>query len=286
MNKTVLFFLAISLILFSCERNNSDHYSNPILIISENLVYSYNDFELYDSSTHMLYFKTVQPEIVNPEQLSFEFYADTIKIYQGKYWSGFQSSFPSDPFVTKHPFFYPNYVMRFEYVGQGNDPRNDYRLISAFKNCGLLHSGLSAEIKEIDINGSQLSFSFIVTNKDKSDLLILDPEKMGPNLFHYFTNAPVFFNTSQKKVYSCSIEFQSPASGNTWESGWLSVLRSGASRQFTFNYTVDLPFASGIYKVSYEFPGLSHQISRDQLYQSNKRIWLGDILMTKRMTIH
>ena len=90
MKKTVLFFLTIFLILFSCERNNSDQYSNPILIIGENLVYSYNNFELYDSSTHMLYFKTAQPEIVNPEQSSFEFYADTVIIYQGNkgIWSG------------------------------------------------------------------------------------------------------------------------------------------------------------------------------------------------------
>ena len=102
-------------------------------------------------------------------------------------------------------------------------------IIAAFKNHGLLHSGLSAEITGIDIDGSHLSFSFTVTNKDKSDLLVLDPEKMGLNLFHYFTNAPVFFNTSQNKSYNCQIEYQSPPSGSTWESDWLSELKSGAS---------------------------------------------------------
>jgi len=52
---------------------------------------------------------------------------------------------------------------------------------------------------------------------------------MGLNLFHYFTNAPVFFNTSQNKSYNCQIEYQSPPSGSTWESDWLSELKSGAS---------------------------------------------------------
>jgi len=233
----------------------------------------------------MLYFKTAQSEIVNPEQSSFEFYADTVKIYQGKYWSGFQSSFPSDPFITKHPFFYPNYVMRFEYVGQGNDPRNDCRLISAFKNCGLLHSGLSSEIKEIDINGSQLSFSFIVTNKDKTSLLILDPRKMGPNLFHYFTNEPIFFNISQNKLFFCSIEHQILSPWNSWNIEWLTELKSGDSKQFTFEYEIDSPFTPGDYKVSFEFPGLSIQITKDQLYQGRKRIWLGDITMTTKIKI-
>lgn len=169
MNKSFLIVSTIILSLTSCERINSDNYSDPILKIGDNLQYSYNDFELYDSSTHILYFKSNHSEIADSKQSSFAFYSDTFKIYQGSFWPGFLSSFPADPYISSFPFFYQNYALRinFMFIDQGKaDPRNDDRLISAFKNRDLLHSGLSGEIKNIVKNGSQLTFSFVVTNRD------------------------------------------------------------------------------------------------------------------------
>jgi len=288
MKKSFLIVSSIILSLTSCERINSYNYSGPILKIGDNLQYSYNDFELYDSSTHILYFKSNHSEISDSKQSSFAFYADTFKIYQGSFWPSYSSSLPTDPFISSFPFFYQDYALRigFVFFDQGKvDPRNDDRLISAFKNRDLLHSGLSGEIKSIVRNGSQLTFSFVVTNKDESDLLILDPDKMGPNLFHYFTNAPMFFNITQNKVYNSSIEIQTPSPWNSWKIDWLSQLKSGDTRQFTFNYAIVSPLNPGEYKVSYEFPGLSFQVTKDQLYQDNKRIWLGDIQLTKKITI-
>lgn len=288
MEKSLLTVSTIILSLISCERINSDNYSDPILKIGDNLVYSYNDFELYDSSAHILYFKSDQPEIADFNQSSFAFYTDTFKIYKGSFWPSVSSSFPTGPYVSSFPFMYQNYALRIDYIFFGQekaDPRNDNRLIWAFQNHALLHSGLSGEIKSIANNGSLLTFSFVITNKDETNLLILDPDKMGPNLFHYFTNAPVVFNISRNEVYNVRIEHQTPSPHNSWNIDWLSQLRSGESRQFTFNYTIDSPLSPGEYKVSYRFPGLSHQVTRDQLYQNNKRIWLGDIQLTKRITI-
>jgi hypothetical protein len=288
MKKALLILSAIILCLTSCERIDSDNYSDPVFKIGDNLWYSYNDFELYDSSTHMLYFKKNHTEFNELKLSTFAFYADTIKIYQGSFWSGLSSSFPLDPYILYFPFFYQNYTLKIDKVFTDQykaDPRNDYRLISAFKNRGLLHSGLSAEISSIVKNGSQVTFSFIVTNRDKSDLLILDPEKTGPNLFHYFTNAPMLFNKTLQKVYNVYIEHQTPSPYNSWKIEWLSLLKSGDSRQFTFNYAIVTPFEKGEYRVSFEFPGFSFQITKDQLYQGNKRIWLGSIAMTKELTV-
>ena len=108
---------------------------------------------------------------------------------------------------------------------------------------------------------------------------------MGPKLFHYFTNAPWFYNKTQNKVIEAITEYQTPSPSNSWSRDWLSILKSGESRQFTFNYTLESPLSPGEYIVSYEFPGLSIQVTKDQLYQDNKRIWLGDILLNKTMTV-
>jgi|WetSurMetagenome_2_1015567.scaffolds.fasta_scaffold225800_1 hypothetical protein len=289
MKKHFLFISGLILSFAACERINSDNYFDPVLKIGNNIVFSYNDFELYDPSSHILYFKSNHPEFVDYRQSPFTFYADTIKIYQGSFWPSYLSSLPTDPYISSFPFFYPNYALKIDFVAmeQGKaDPRNDDRLISAFKNHDLLHSGLSGEIKNLVKNGSQLTLTFSVTNRDKSDLLILDPEKMGSKLFHYFTNAPMLYNTTQKVVYYAITDYQVPSPSNSWSADWLSLLRSGETRQFTFNYTIDSPLSSGEYTISYEFPGLSHQVTKDQLYQDAKRIWLGDIQLTTKMTLH
>jgi hypothetical protein len=288
MKKSLLIESVVVLTLISCETLLNDPEDECLFKTDNGLEYKYSDFELYDSSTHIFYFKTNHPEFKTEKSSTFSLLANGEEIYNGVFWPPYSSSFPYGPFIYSLFSFYPDYTFRIELITVDNKPqdtRNDPRLISALKGHNLLHSGLSAEIKNVEKNGSQLTFSFIVTNKDKSDLLILDPEKMGPNLFHYFTNEPMFFNISQNKLFSCSIEHQSPSPWNSWNTDWLSVLRSGDSRQFTFNYTIDTPFTPGDYKVSFEFPGLSNQITRDQLYQGNKRIWLGDITMTMKLKI-
>lgn len=92
------------------------------------------------------------------------------------------------PYISSFYSFYPDYTFRIEFItidNQPQDKRNDPRIISALKDHNLLHSGLSGEIKSIIRNGTQLTFSFVVSNKDESDLLILDPLRMGPKLFHF-----------------------------------------------------------------------------------------------------
>jgi hypothetical protein len=65
----------------------------------------------------------------------------------------------------------------------------------------------------------------------------------------------------------------------------LSQLKSGESREFTINYTITEAIPAGDYTASFEFPGLSNQVSLDQLYQGTDRIWLGDISLKKRIIV-
>lgn len=288
MKKALLTGIIIVSTLASCERLFNDTVDEYLFKTNNGLEYMYSDFELYDSSTHIFYFKTNQPEFKTDKSSAFSLLATGEEIYKGVFWPSYSSSLPLGPYISSSPSFYPEYTFRIGFItidDQPQDSRNDPRLISALKKHNLLHSGLSAEIKDIIINGLNLTFSFIITNKDNSELLILDPEKMGPKLFHYFTNAPVFYNITQKKVFSYNTDFQAPSPRNSWSKDWLSELKSGDSRQFTFEYTINSLLTPGDYKVSFEFPGLSNQITIDQLFQNNKRIWLGDISLTKKFTI-
>jgi hypothetical protein len=62
------------------------------------------------------------------------------------------------------------------------------------------------------------------------------------------------------------------------------LLKSGDSKQFTFNYTINKTISPGEYIANFEYPGLSYQVLKEHLYQGNSRIWLGDIMIIKNIT--
>ena len=275
----------------SCKKEDTQDaqitYSNPIFKVVDSLEFNYNDFEMYDSSTKILYFKTEHPEFKDYKDPFFAFYTDTLLIYYGRFWSWLNSSIPPTPIIHSYPFFrLQNHALLIEYEYQKFvDPRNDERLISAFKNSGILHSGLSIEIKDLSINGTQISFSFMIKNNDQSDLLILDYDKMGTHLFHFYTNGLYFMGKDHPGYYRCPIDVHEPAYISSWEKEWLLLLKSGESKSYSIDYKLDSSLMPGNYDAYFNFPGLKFQIARDQLIQDNGRIWLGDITAVKAIKI-
>lgn len=287
MKKFLLIGTAIILAFTSCENriSNPDEY---LFKADNGLEYKYSDCELYDSSTHILYLKTIHPEFNNEISSGFSLFANGEEIYKGVFWPMYSSSLPYGPYISSFSSFYPDFTIRIEHMTIDNkpsDPRNDPRIISALKDHNLLHSGLSVSINSINIVGAQLTFKFTVTNQDISDLLILDLDKTGPNLFHYFTNGLSLRKLTYEEVFSSQITPQIPSPQNSWKTDWLSKLKSGDSRQFTVNYSINSPINPGDYNASFEFPGLTHGVTKDQLFQDNIRIWIGDIFVNKKIAV-
>ena len=287
MKKYLFTGTVLILLLISCEKifnNSRDDY----FFKSDALEYKYSDCEFYDSSTHIFYLRTIHPQIITEKSSVFSVLANGEEIYKGAFWPPYSSSLPFGPYISSYTSFYPDFTLRIEQMTFDNQPadqRNDPRIISALEAHGLLHSGLSAAINSIDIAGTQLTFKFTVTNADITDLLILDLEKTGPDLFHYFTNGLSIRNVNHEEVFSSQIQPETPSPWNSWKPEWLSVLKSGASRQFTINYSMISFLNPGEYTASFEFPGLSLGITHDQLFQSNGRIWIGDVSVNKKITV-
>lgn len=286
MKKLLLLSLMVVLGLSSCELNKNNADPELVLKIGKDLSYKYSNIELYDSSTHIVYFKELHPEFDKLVQVPFTFYANGTEIYTGSVWPAFYNSGPTGPFIYSPTIFYQNFAIRVDdWTKDKPDPRNDPVLMQSLKVHNLLHSGLSVEINPPVINGNLLTFLFTVTNQDKSDLLILDPDKTGTNLFHYFTNGLSIRNAANEYVFTSNIEVEFPSPSNIWKIEWLSSLKSGDSRQFTLNYTLSSALNQGEYTALFEFPGLTSQVSIDQLVQNGNRIWLGDVQANKRFTI-
>ena len=289
MMKKFLLFLAVTLVCFvSCESYKYDPELETLLKVGKNFEYKYSDFELYDSSSHILYFKTAHPELSFEKTQGFSFLAEGKEVYHGVFLPGPSSYIPSGPFIFSSPSIYPDYLLKIEcFIDVNNsDLRNDPTIIEALRDHDLFHPGLSVVINSVSKNGSQLIFSYTVTNNDQSDLLILDQDKLGINLYHYFTNGLNIRDLKDNSmVFESKIEYQKPSPWNGWEPGWLSKISSGDSRTFVINYPLVSPLNPGEYSAFFEFPGLHYQVSKDQLIQNDGRIWLGGVSTTKKITI-
>ncbi len=292
MKRTLFILASISLVLTSCEHDKSGYELDPgdtlvtedpaghdlLMKIGDNITFDYSDIELYDSSTHIFYFRELHPEFDKIKQVPFQFYVKGDTIYKGDFWPTYYSSHPAGPFITNYPLLYQNYVLRIENrYNYSPDPRNDPRLIQALKNKNLLHSGLSLRISSIVCTASQISFSFDVTNYDKDELLILDPDKTGLGIFHYFTNGLYIRKLPGTTTTNVKIAFQTPSPWNGWHKEWFYKLSPGETKGCVIDYPISSPLEKGEYEVKFEYPGLSYQVSAEQLYQTNGRIWLGDI---------
>ncbi len=198
----------------------------------------------------------------------------------------FRSDTPTRVYIHTWPFFLQNYALWIENrYSIKPDPRNDPVIIQAFKDRNLLHSGINLVINSLEVTNTQATFSFTITNKGHSALLIMDPDKMGINLFHYYTNGLLFRKTSDGSSSYVSVPAQAPSHYSVWNSDWLTKLNSNETLTFSLVYPLSSPIASGEYKVTFVYPGFSLQISKDQLIQDDARIWLGDVRASVRISI-
>lgn len=281
MKKCLIIGVVSLVILFSCEKT----YKEVFLKLGGGKEFRFSDIELYDTSVDVLYLREGYDGFNKFSSESFTFLDDGYLIYTGTFWPGYSSSIPIGPFIYS-PSMMPDYALEIDnWYNTGTDVRKTPRMISVLKEHGLLHSGLEISESSSEITGTQLTFRFTVTNRDESDLLIFDINKTGPELFHYFTNGLYIRNSENQEIFSGNIQHQQPDPWNSWNIDWLSELKSGASKEFTINYTLTTPIPAGEYKASFEFPGLSYQVKIDELHQGTDRIFLGDLSYTKRIII-
>jgi hypothetical protein len=300
MKKITQFILIVSLLLSSCEANNSGPEPEPdqdsitvikpdpeyFFRIGKNLYYRYSDIELYDSSAHIIYFKTNHPEFDKNSQSYFSVIVKSDTIYNGDFWPMFRSDTPTRVCIHTWPFWLQNYALWIENnYNIKPDLRNAPAIIGALKDHYLLHSGLLIEIKNLEITGTQAIFEFSVTNKDQSALWIMDPDKMGIKLFHYYTNGLQFRNLNDNSHFSITVTSESPSDYKMWKIEWLTKLNPGDIKTFHFIYPLASPIAKGEYIVTFVFPGFLFQISHDMLIQNNARIWLGKVRTSIKLSI-
>lgn len=268
--------------LTSCEK-----YGRDVIFVINNLEFTADDISLYDSSAHILYLKKSHGGLRDIEDGTFAFYDRGEPVLSGIVWPAYLSSSPSTPVIMSCPFMLQSYALKIETWGNPAPSLiNNARLTRLLNRNGLLRSGLAVTAEAPVISGSELTFALTVTNMDETALLIIDPGKTGPGLFRYFTNGLYLYDpVNNSEVFADNIPHVAPDPWNSWSTEWLTKLEPGEATTFTFSYTLSAIPAPGQYKVIFGYPGLSHQVSEGDLYQGTSRIWLGNVLFSRLMTV-
>jgi len=288
------FLLFIVFLTISCEKNKTDSLDGFCIVSNKDVVLSHNDFEYYDYSSHLIYMKNNESFANDIDEIgSFTVYADGVEIYVGSTLPRASSFWPFEPVIHTQPSLYGDYIIPIVFIqiidSLGNvtpDPREDVRIIEALQKYDQYHSGLSCEINSVQYSSpNNVVIELQLNNNDSFDYYYLDPDKMGVNLFHYFTNGLYLRDFTNRNVFTHKIETIHPEPWDTWKIEWLSLIKSNESKIITITYDSFEYVLSGQYKATFEFPGLSHQVGKDDIQQNNGNIWLGELNLTKDITI-
>jgi hypothetical protein len=178
------------------------------LKINDSISYNSNAIDFYDFSSHLIYLKATN-SFSYSNRGTFSVQVDEEEIYIGQMYPMYSSSLPIGPFIQCAPTFYKDYIIpigftQMKYVdGKLNeDTRGDERIVKALEKYNQSKKGLSSEIVSVQkISDTKVKITIALKNLDSDKLLILDPDKMGIELFHYFTNG-LIINDDQNNSYT------------------------------------------------------------------------------------
>lgn len=295
-NQTIL-IQTIILVFFAigCEDNTNspspeikDGFS---LVINDSVVYNSNHIDFYDFSSQLIYLKTGNTYSYSKNG-DFKVFIDQQEVYSGQMYPAYSSHFPADLFIRSGLTFYSDYIIPIEFMPYvdsqdvaGDDPRYDTRIIETLKKYGQYKKGISCEMKLVEkLADNAVKITLQVTNMGTDKLLILDPEKMGPGLFHYYTTG-LNVRDSENNFYTHKTSIVHPEPWDLWESSWLTELKVNETRTISITYNDFDELPTGQFSARFKYPGLSSQVEQYDLQQENGRIWLGTIEATKTIDI-
>ena len=146
-----------------------------------------------------------------------------------------------------------------------------------------LHYGIAAEIENVQVvdnaDTSSVLYTYELVNNDKDVLYVLDPDKMGTGLFHYFTNG-IEFRSDDGNFSSEYKNVEQPESFTSWKSSWFTEIKAGEKMKRTVLLKGYPPIPAGAYTCEFVFSS-PVKIEKSKRYINGGRIWIGQIKTEK-----
>ena len=242
-----------------------------------------SDIEFYDWSAHSFF---LNDEIEKGKHSGKHFVVTSgqKRLFAGIFFPMHMSSFPSLPSISPEDgFFGPKDVIRFGHFGfhrpGGLNENMEFKaeLISS----GILREGIQVKITGLKrVNSSTLKYTYKVTNKESGNIYIIDPNKMGTERFHYFTNGVSLIKDDN---YYWAKDFESTQTDNI-KTSWYHKLRPGQSitRSIELGGYNSLP--TGKVNITFSFPGANLK-DKGEWKKSDGRIWVGNFVTEQEINI-
>ncbi len=255
--------------------------------LTERPWFTAGDIEIYDFSTHMVYLKKdIQHYPFWHEELLFTtktiiLTVDGNKKYEMFIWPLHFSSLPPGPRVDFYPFFEPGDMFRialeFAVFGQNeHDPRNDPAIKEALISEELYHAGIECSLNMVDIKKKTVNYAFSVKNNDVDPLYLLDPQKAGDDIFHYYSYGLHLMDTVRNQYYYPVYNDIAPEPPDEINISWFSRVKPGGEMQGSVTMEVAEEVKSGEYICLFYYSSPSF-IDKQTRLRADGRIWMGKV---------
>jgi hypothetical protein len=256
-------------------------YYNPEYELSRNDLEAepwqrHSEIEFYDWSAHTFYLKNKKTKS-DYRGRYFSIAADEKPIVTGFFYSSIMSYFPPTGAViinTNEGLFFPEDVACLTGWGNGRlakslNEKQEFR--QAMENSGLLKEGINVELLDVKkSNSTTLKYTFKVTNLDTEPVYVMDPQKMGVERFHYYTNGVSLYKDDE---YFHAEDFETTASDKILPR-WYTRLVPGKSMTRTVTLGGFKPLPSGNVTARFSFPG-DNRLDAGEWKKNDGRIWVG-----------
>lgn len=254
-----------------------------------------NDIEYYDQSAHLFYLKkalTIVPENL----LSFWITSGNDLLLQGFY-SQKPLSTCTNSFLTllyggnwNYPLILElNYDIpqNLSYFHTEILPDNPEFLAALQRNKKLM-KGLNVSIVSIErISATNLKLNLEIYNADSLNYYYPDVDKMGFDFFHgVFSNIGLKLYANDSTHYYNHSTLAKYGNDELWYPSWLSLIKSGETKQMQINYSNYDSIQPGHYYALFEFNGLKQHIhtTREMTLDSG-RVWLGSKIIAEEIDL-
>lgn len=256
---------------------------------------THQDIELYDFSAHCIYLKKDKSHFFekfegglyqfSPVLISrpFVVVAGTERCYVGALHSSALSLAPVGPYIDELDVgHFPSDVIHISRAwSDDDDVRSSPKVKDVLIKQDLFHAGVEIELISFQLvdnsDTSTVDYSIKIENNDRDNLFVLDPAKMGSELFHYYTHGPHLWDQGrQLYLYAHYKEVDSPEPDDSWNFEWFTLIKSSQSMERTIRLKGYPHIPNGNY-VGYVHFSNPINIAKDDRYPADGRVWIGSV---------
>lgn len=259
------------------------------------------DIDYYDWSSHCIYLKTDKDEInerlLDSSGFMFKYPGAPFVVtsngeaqYYGFFHSMIMSIAAATPSINEMSLiYYPEDVLPIgrSWNSDDLDTRNNENVKQALIDTGLFHAGISVAVDTLfgltfyplSNDTMQMEYRFSITNNDRDALYVLDPDKIGTDLFFYFNVAPSIYNLDNSDFLRPNHRFDlsmTPDTSDFDDLNWYTLLSPSETLVRTVRTGKYANVSAGQFEFDLRYGTPIHTLSKSKRNKLLGRIWIGE----------